>query len=230
MEDFLSRLGWVAERFPAKTVTEIEQNYFIAGKYNRNREREKACATSHLKVYEKALKEGHKYIMVLEDDICTDLSAPELEEKIKNFLKKYPDFEQVNLGKCFEDCSKLKKDGEITKRVEGYGAFAYLISQKGMQKMLATKHNSPIDNEFYNKLENTYVFHPNIIYECPGKFSSTIDGKNNFAFNFDKSGCKENFGHIFKRYKSCISTIIIFTLIFILIFVFLFLKINYKYN
>lgn len=228
MEELFSKLGWKAERFPAKTKKDID-NKFFKNKFNffdlfekRDKQLERACATSHLKLYEQALREGHDIVAVLEDDVCTDLSPEKLNDKISSFLKNHPNFDMVKFGKTNELCSKLALTGDnddynVHRPVRSVGSLAYIISRKGMEKMVRHKHTQPIDLEM-RILKDVYQFHPNLFYECGGKFASTLDGT---IRECNKTGCaKENFLTEVKYNYFCHPEVVVaFVLIIFLIIV-----------
>lgn len=56
------------------------------------------CTKSHLRIWEEAEKKNYKYIMVFEDDLCLNIQKEELQKRIENLFKLFPDFNVCNLA------------------------------------------------------------------------------------------------------------------------------------
>ena len=101
------------------------------------------CGVSHLKIYEDALKNNYKNILVLEDDVYF---CDELYEEIDNAMKELPeDYDILYLG-CFGWCDK-KQIYNLDLNLL-YHLYTYFLS----------KFKSKCKNECEKKLNNNYKY------------------------------------------------------------------------
>ena len=135
---------------------------------------QRGCFLSHLNLYEKIKKEKIPNTLVLEDDATIDNFY-----YIKN-LDKFiiDDYDIIFLGHCAETQGEFVKEMfQIKKSVSPRCTHAYLLSEKGANKLLSYFHsqkwNLPIDELIYrcNNL-NKYSLFPTLIEQ---KGESTIN-------------------------------------------------------
>ena len=119
------------------------------------------CAISHMKIYEDALKNNYKNILVLEDDVhFTDT----FNEYIINALEEIPnDYDILYLGyKDLYSC-EAPKDSSFNYIYKPYFPLlthAMIISNKGLKKLLnlITKIDNHIDWSIANKKKDLIIY------------------------------------------------------------------------
>lgn len=170
---------------------EIDDIYFI-NNYKNLLKNEIGCLLSHIKTIKKAYEDGHKEVLILEDD--TSLSLMYFwEDKLSNIIKKnvLNDWEIIQLysptcNNLNTNENKFTKNNSIDDNNCCWSTTSYLINKKGMEKILNNINYNPIilGNIYNNKLypfkgqadiflyalTNTYcsnvpLFYPNINIE-----------------------------------------------------------------
>ena len=118
------------------------------------------CALSHIKIWEKILKNGTKNTLILEDDA---IIPDNLLERINKLDIKKFDLLYLQLHQII--CKKIKKN--IYKPVKGdgnWGTTAYIINKNLIKRIINKKIKEPIDVHFSNFYNNNILLvYPNII-------------------------------------------------------------------
>ena len=135
------------------------------------------CALSHIKIWEKAIKDNNKYILVLEDDAIIPSNFNTI---FKNSIENLPKNWDLLSFNCAW-CSAKKYNKKLYKLQNNICTLSYLISTRGIQKIFnllkSKKFNEPIDvylnNYFYNN-NNCFITKKSYIYNN-GKFNSDIN-------------------------------------------------------
>lgn len=144
------------------------------------------CALSHIKAWKKIYNNGHEYALVLEDDIIIKSNSliDDLHHLVNNYIP--DDFDICYLG-CHGKCNSnykydmfehylrvyqvVHQEKKINDRVfipqVASGAYGYLVSRQGVQKLLQLikKVEHPIDMQMslnFDKL-NVYAINPILI-------------------------------------------------------------------
>lgn len=94
------------------------------------------CAASHVRTWKKFLRQGHKYAIILEDDIYPFQDMPTTEEEVEAFCQK----ERLNpnqIDMLFIRGFVYHKHRKPNKSCTGgYGLTAYLITRSGAKKCI----------------------------------------------------------------------------------------------
>lgn len=109
------------------------------------------CYLSHLGVYHTALSRGHECILVLEDDaeLCENFRS-----RLREQVQTLPEWDVLVLGyeakRVERIASPARAKTECTRLRKFYGAYAYVITRRGMQKVLDRAW--PIQEQFDSAL------------------------------------------------------------------------------
>ncbi len=113
--------------------------------------RELACYSSHLRIWERCVEAGERFL-VLEDNI--ELSNIVPAERIPELIADIPTLDYVKLAatlsnrrfKCYSSLSETHSLGRYTKFTSG--AIAYLITPEGARKLIAgaSEFLEPVDD------------------------------------------------------------------------------------
>uniref|UniRef100_A0A6C0KAD0 Glycosyl transferase family 25 domain-containing protein n=1 Tax=viral metagenome TaxID=1070528 RepID=A0A6C0KAD0_9ZZZZ len=147
-----------------------------------------ACHISHTKVLRDFLrrKDGPKYVLIFEDDLMTPYTKEELQARFdKAFaeLEALPtEWEYVNLGRCWADCSKDIEHGDIIyKSKRPLCRHSYIVSRAGARKIIEgtlPMTAYPGDNLLANIIDsnhlNGFVTKPSLFKQNRGKFGSNL--------------------------------------------------------
>ena len=135
-----------------------------------------ACALSHLSAWERAREEGHEYSLVLEDDAGFSATAmDELGEILRGLREQSLSWDLFYVGRSFRPTVECFVRDRVVVPGYSYGAFAYLLTQRGIGKLLAAGLKNDIipSDEF---LPNFYCDHPRhdirTLYTRPEQFSA----------------------------------------------------------
>lgn len=187
---YLQKYGINAEWFPAVNGNKLEKD--VMGEYispfyqNFGPKGAIGCAISHMKVWEKAVKNKNKYTAIFEDDV---VFYPEFEKYIKKCLDNLPDdFDILYLGASHAYTNYKHVNDYIKIPKTAYCTHAYIISDKGAKKLvslLKCKVYAHIDvciNDHFSKhkLQNYIVF-PELAYQTSTHITSK---SNNINANF----------------------------------------------
>ena len=176
----LKKINLEYERFSACDGKKIEiyskdiDKYF--DKNNKLTPGQIGCALSHIKIWEKAIKDNNKYTLVLEDDA---IIPSNFWKKINNLdIKK---FKLLFLQLSNIKCKKKKKNLYYPIKDKGnWGTTAYIIHNNFAKKILKSKINSPIDVHLSNFYDNDVLLvYPNIIKPNFDSFSNLWGGTPN---------------------------------------------------
>lgn len=163
----------------------IKNNYINPEKINKLKKGEIGCAMSHIRLWERFLKNTNENIfLVFEDDVYLDKN---FKDNLMNYIKNLPkDFDISQL--LIHDAQKRRfiSSKNINKYVkEGYpqyGTVGYIISRKGIKKLLQNCRPifTTIDNMIMNNIKHvnikSYVPRESIIF-MPYRFKSNIRDK-----------------------------------------------------
>jgi len=163
-----------------------------------------ACHISHTKVLRNFIERiqnkdipEDSTVLIFEDDLASEFTRPELENKIKQVLLELPlNWEYVNFGRCWAYCKYDQKYGDIIyKTKRPLCRHAYMLTRSGANKV--TQHTLPMtDNPGDHMLAtildsnkmNGYVTNPNLFSQNRAIFGSTL-GNNG---NADPSVCVQD--------------------------------------
>lgn len=93
------------------------------------------CCKSHIKTIEMAKKMNLNNIIVLEDDFVFTLLKKEIDEKINHFLKKYPNFDMIQLTTGHKKLEDIN-DKHIKKVKNATTSSGYIINKKFYNALL----------------------------------------------------------------------------------------------
>ncbi|KAA1242919.1 glycosyltransferase family 25 protein [Aquimarina sp. RZ0] len=131
------------------------------GYYNRPLKLgEVGCSLSHLNTWKEAVKQDVPYVMVLEDDVIfRDDFSEQINKALKFLQTNYPKWDLLYLGRIPLEKDKKIINEQIVAPGYSYGAYAYIVSKKGIEKLLKSNLESNIipSDEF---LPAMYIDHP----------------------------------------------------------------------
>ena len=156
-----------------------------------------ACLLSHIKAIKTAYENGLDEVLILEDDCCLDLMYF-WPDTLKNIINKYNtsdwDIYQLYTGNCIDFNSPGSTFFEKSKTKNCFGAVAYLINKKGMEKIInfirSNNYNEIIIGKFINneifpsglpadiflyEIVNTYMIHTPLFFTNNYNMLSTIN-------------------------------------------------------
>jgi hypothetical protein len=93
------------------------------------------CCKSHIKTLELAKKMKLNNAIVLEDDFVFTLPKKEIDEKINHFLKKYPNFDMIQLTTVFKKLEDIN-DKHIKKVKNATTSSGYIINKRFYNALL----------------------------------------------------------------------------------------------
>lgn len=145
-----------------------------------NKEATLGCALSHVLLYNKLYdtyknNPSYKYFIICEDDAIV---SDNFSKKLKTIFDELPkDWDFVYLGGNISVGKKYSKNLIIPDLSQNnYGFFGYMLSKKGLEKVV--KHckniNIPIDNFLKNKNLNYFTCNPHIIYHDYNNISNIV--------------------------------------------------------
>lgn len=128
--------------------------------------RERGCFNSHLEVCKTALLQGHRHVLVFEDDVVIRPYHPKQIARINQFIDKYSNvFDIVYLGLIIGDMWFCGTQSIV--RARGAGAHAYILSKRGMDKLASYTYNgTPIDKVMKREFK-CYCIYPIIAEQYP---------------------------------------------------------------
>lgn len=177
----LKKIKLEYERFPACNGKQIDMYSNDISKYfdknNKLSPGQIGCSLSHIKIWEKAIKNNNKYTLVLEDDAIIPSNFNTI---LKNSIESLPKNWDLLSFNC-SWCTAKKYNNKLYKLKSNICTLSYLISTKGIKKIFKLlknkKFNKPIDvylnNNFYNN-NNCFITQKSYIYNN-GKFNSDIN-------------------------------------------------------
>ena len=121
-------------KIPENKIIRIDAVY---NKYNGHI----GCCKSHIKTIELAKKMKLNNVVVFEDDFYFTLPKKEIDKKINLFLKKYPDFDLVQLTAGHINLKDIN-DSNIKKVKSATTSSAYIIHKKFYNKLLSDLKSS----------------------------------------------------------------------------------------
>lgn len=172
------------ERFEAVNGKELPKNhpdivkYFIKN-HNLN-PGQIGCALSHIKIWEDAIKNNYKNIIVFEDDAIIPVDFWNRFNKAYNNLPS--DWKVSYLGLNWPHVKKINQNVSkviYKKGTSNFGTHAMLINIDKISKLLAIKINVPIDIFIKNNNDSDIYFFHNIKIVNDSSFDSNIGKKLN---------------------------------------------------
>lgn len=187
----LTKLGLDFERAPGLLFDDIPEDereaifpsqMLAQAKYSKKTAAELAVFYTHRQAWQRALKEGHDYVIVFEDDIVTYISKRRLKQLLLTAHKNL-EFDILYLGKCLDTCSKFKHEyGQIYRTYGPYCVHAYMLTRPMMEYLSKEPlSHTAIDNHFRNLIQDetikAYAFHPSIFSQDVVRFTSNLRSK-----------------------------------------------------
>jgi len=118
------------------------------------------CCKSHIKTIETAKKMNLNNAIVLEDDFVFTLPKKEIDEKINHFLKKYTNFDIIQLTTGYKSLEDIN-DKHIKKVKYATTSSGYIINKKFYNKLLLDLNDSKkkMEDEMikFNKKNNNIL-------------------------------------------------------------------------
>jgi len=162
-------------------------------KINKGTKRELAITLSHLNAIFKAIEDGNSNALFLEDDVEFTL-VPHWDVNLENILSQIPADCEVLL--LCQNHINNSSDFEITNKNITYNGVAYIVTEKGMEKIKSFKKEEIIyidnvENHIWDTgiLYSLNVYHTSKSLFFPEKINlkSTRSGKTNEFFKSTKS-------------------------------------------
>lgn len=153
------------KKYIEKLMTALKIDVEIVGAVNKNQTSKKdlitskkisknskltlgriCCHLSHLKVLNKFLEnKKNKTCLIFEDDLKIPERPEYINEEMKIVIKDLPkDWDLLNIGKCWEECNKMKYITKNLVRSYPYCRHAYIVNRKGAEKIVS--NTLPIKN------------------------------------------------------------------------------------
>ena len=130
-------------KIPENKINRVDAVY---NKYNGHI----GCCKSHIKTIELAKKMGLNNVVVFEDDFYFTLPKKDIDKKINAFLKKYPNFDLVQLTAGYKTLEDIN-DSNVKKVKSATTSSAYIINKNFYNKLLKDLNDSK------NKMENEMI-------------------------------------------------------------------------
>lgn len=173
-DQMMKSLSLPYTRFPAvdgKTVApEEKRKYFTS--FSWLRKSEVGCGLSHLRLWEKLVKEDKECFLIFEDDARTHVSGETLKQLLQDFdknVKEKPDI--LYLGKSLDKCDLYEHvHGKVYKSQHPLCLHAYIITKVGALKLLnLAPYSTAIDlvpvRASEKEIVNLMVFHPSLFFQ-----------------------------------------------------------------
>jgi GR25 family glycosyltransferase involved in LPS biosynthesis len=156
----------------------------------------KGCALSHRTIWEEAISNKYKAVMVLEDDVVV---PPNFQDKVRDIFQRVPDdWEVIYLG-CKLFCQDKHLASKVGNRLLGMkaeeydrdihavkgsaGTYAYILRSTFIQKIIDEPITTHVDVELQGWIKKygakAYGLHPEVV--TPGDDTS---GKSNLSDTF----------------------------------------------
>jgi glycosyl transferase family 25 len=168
-------------RFDATYGIELSNNDPYIKKYFSNNitltKPQLGCAISHIKIWEDAIRNNYKNIIVFEDDA---IIPPDFKEQINIVFSQLPeDWDMLILGINRGYCKKYNLGDKLLIFEKGrtfsikhnkgnWGLFAYVLNIKFVKELLKQKFTKTVDtyirdNYYYNNDFKIFLTHPTIV-------------------------------------------------------------------
>lgn len=138
------------------------------------------CALSHYHTVIEAYRNGDQYAVILEDDARPVVD--DWQDKVQQLIHKYPKFDVVKLH-----YNGPRREGIKLPLVLNGSTAAYLISRRGMKKMLKTKVWTHYDIQLWIKQITTWDVYKADLFKAMSKNSTIRPNKPWFEKVFDVS-------------------------------------------
>jgi len=138
------------------------------------------CGLSHNAVWAYAFRNGADRVSVFEDDIASYIGQEELDRRVEVAMGAMDeDWDILYLGKCIDKCEQYVKVSDGLYRTKRpMCTHAYIISARGMSKMLTRALYTGVDTQIIHNIEagylKAYVMHPSIFVQDIVSWSSTL--------------------------------------------------------
>ena len=160
----LKKIKLEYERFPACNGKKIDiysddiNKYF--DKNNKLSPGQIGCSLSHIKIWEKAIKNNNKYTLVLEDDA---IIPSNFWKKINNLLSELPtNYNIILLGCCSCEGEIINNKDYILKGSKNSNAnwctTAYIINNNFCKKLINIIKNNKLKNNSIDSYLNTNIY------------------------------------------------------------------------
>ncbi len=141
------------------------------------------CTKSHIEVLKRAQERDAEYVLVLEDDFDFEWTRADLDQRLEEFLRTFPDFDVIMFT-----YSGLKGDPtavpHVGKLASAHNAGSYLVSKKYIPTLLAnfedsllvqqkfpSRHWEWAHDQYWKSLQGQdawYFFHPPVGFQREG--------------------------------------------------------------
>jgi hypothetical protein len=138
------------------------------------------CGLSHMCIWAYCLDKNMEMAYVFEDDIVAWIGKDDLQWRINDALTKMdPDWDFLFLGRCGDKCQAMKEISDGLYRTSySMCTHAYIISSRGMRKMLSRPLHAGIDIQIVlgtsSGFAKAYAFHPSMFLQNVVKWTSSL--------------------------------------------------------
>tara|TARA_B100001121_G_C18519989_1_gene540854 strand:- start:97 stop:846 length:750 start_codon:yes stop_codon:yes gene_type:complete len=160
----LKKIKLEYERFPACDGKKLDKYSNDISKYfdknNKLTPGQIGCSLSHIKIWEKAIKDNNKYTLVLEDDA---IIPPNFWKKINNLLLELPlNYNMILLGCCSCEGEVINNKNYILKGSKNpnsnWCTTAYIINHNFCKKLINIIKNNKLKNKSIDRYLNTNIY------------------------------------------------------------------------
>jgi GR25 family glycosyltransferase involved in LPS biosynthesis len=188
-QQVLARAGLRATRFRAVDkaivaelggVVGLQRVGLLAEDAVKMTEAELGCGMSHMSLWAHTLRTGGDRVAIFEDDVASYVSKAELDRRVGEAMTVMDgDWDVLYLGKCLDKCELYTKVVEGLYRTRRpFCLHAYIMSERGMRKLLTRKLREPIDTQVMHAIEadtiKAYCLHPSVFVQDVVRFSSSM--------------------------------------------------------
>lgn len=175
------------------------------------------CALSHLKVWQKIIKQNIPYSLILEDDVVLDKDLVQKLDILRPFTPKK--FDMLFLGYHPNTAKYINKLYSVYGKAKNVrGLFGYVVSLQGAKKLVkAFPITHQIDTEIWKMPVDAYILNPNY------KLITSPTSEESSRFGTDIQ-TREYFGEYLDRYITNSNKFKYFIFACLVVFIFIYSK------